>query len=104
VWHADEANLHEFRTKAREFLGQKDHFAIVNYLRMVIGQERGGHISPLAAYDAELDRFLILDVARYKYQPVWVSASDLFSAMNTPDADNGNKKRGFVLITRLTRQ
>jgi hypothetical protein len=33
---------------------------IVNYLRMALGQERGGHISPLAAYDAETDRFLAL--------------------------------------------
>jgi hypothetical protein len=43
---------------------------IVNYLRKAIGQEKGGHISPLAAYDAETDRFLILDVSRYKYPPV----------------------------------
>jgi hypothetical protein len=34
---------------------------IVNYLRNAIGQEWGGHISPLAAYDADTDRFLILD-------------------------------------------
>ena len=47
----------------------------MNYLRKAIGQERGGHISPLAAYDAKSDRFLILDVARYKYPPVWVKAS-----------------------------
>ena len=33
----------------------------------------GGHISPLAAYDAETDRLLILDVSRYKYPPVWVT-------------------------------
>jgi hypothetical protein len=50
-----------------------------------MGQETGGHISPLAAYDSKSDRFLILDVARYKYPPVWVSASDLFVAMNTTD-------------------
>ena len=91
VRHAGDATLDEFRAKAREYLGQKDHFVIINYLRMAIGQERGGHISPLAAYDAQTDRFLILDVARYKYPPVWVTASDLFKAMNTPDADNENK-------------
>ena len=92
--------LDEFRTKAREYFGQKDHFVIINYLRMAIGQERGGHISPLAAYDAKTDRFLILDVARYKYPPVWVTASDLFNAINTPDADNENKTRGYVLIAK----
>ena len=48
----------------------------------------------------QTDRFLILDVARYKYPPVWVTASDLFDAMNTPDADNENKTRGYVLIAK----
>ena len=71
---------------------------MVNYLRKAIGQESGGHISRLAAYDAETDRFLILDVSRYKYPPVWVGAADLFKAMNTIDKDNQNKTRGYVLI------
>ncbi len=73
---------------------------IINYLRMAIGQERGGHISPLAAYDSQTDRFLILDVARYKYPPVWVTASELFEAINTRDADNEDKTRGYVLIAK----
>jgi hypothetical protein len=63
-----------------------------------------GTFPPLAAYDAKGDRFLILDVARYKYPPVWVGAAELFDAMNTPDADNQNRTRGFVLITKPTRQ
>jgi Phytochelatin synthase len=54
--------------------------------------------SPVAAYDAETDRFLILDVSRYKYPPVWVTAPELFAAMNTTDADNQNRTRGFVLV------
>ena len=57
-------------------------------------------ISPLAAYDAKVDRFLILDVARYKYPPVWVKTSDLFDAMNTTDAANDNKTRGYVLVAK----
>ena len=77
---------------------------IVNYLRKALGEETGGHISPLAAYDAKADRFLILDVARYKYPPVWVKAADLFAAMDTPDAANDNKTRGFVLVTAATVQ
>jgi hypothetical protein len=72
---------------------------IVNYQREAIGEQTGGHISPLAAYDARADRFLILDVARYKYPPVWVKTTDIFDAMNTPDASNDNKTRGFVLVT-----
>jgi hypothetical protein len=102
VHHAADSSVEAFREKAKQALAADDHFVIVNYLRMAIGQERGGHISPLAAYDAEADRFLILDVARYKYPPVWVAAADLFAAMNTTDADNNNRTRGFVLVSRAT--
>jgi Phytochelatin synthase len=104
VHHAEDGGLEAFRSSARDYLAAKDHFVIVNYLRKSIGQERGGHISPLAAYDAKSDRFLILDVARYKYPPVWVTASDLFAAMNTTDASNNNKTRGYVLVTKAVVQ
>ena len=50
------------------------------------------------------DRFLILDVARYKYPPVWVNASDLFAAMNTTDSANNNKTRGYVLVAKAVVQ
>jgi hypothetical protein len=100
VHHAADGGLDAFRAAARDYLTAKDHFVIVNYLRKAIGQEIGGHISPLAAYDAKVDRFLILDVARYKYPPVWVKASDLFNAMNTTDAANDNKTRGYVLVAK----
>ncbi len=100
VHHAADTSLDAFRDAARDTLGKADQFVIVNYLRKSIGQKTGGHISPLAAYDAETDRFLILDVSRYKYPPVWVTASDLFNAMNTIDDDNQNRTRGYVLIKR----
>jgi len=100
VHHAADGGLDAFRAAARDYLAAKDHFVVVNYQRKAIGQQTGGHISPLAAYDAKEDRFLILDVARYKYQPVWVKASDLFDAMNTADRDNDNKTRGYVLIAK----
>ena len=104
VHHAEDGGLDAFRASARDYLATKDHFVIVNYLRKAIGQERGGHISPLAAYDAKSDRFLILDVARYKYPPVWVTAADLFAAMNTTDSANNNKTRGYVLVTKAVVQ
>ena len=100
VHHAADSSLDAFRKVARDSLGAEGRFVIVNYLRKAIGQEKGGHISPLAAYDAETDRFLILDVSRYKYPPVWVMASQLFDAMNTTDSDNQNKTRGFVLVMK----
>jgi glutathione-S-conjugate glycine hydrolase len=100
VHHAADGGLEAFRADARAALAAKDHFVIVNYLRKALGQETGGHISPLAAYDDKADRFLILDVARYKYPPVWAKASDLFDAMKTTDAANDNKTRGYVLVTK----
>jgi Phytochelatin synthase len=99
VRHAADSSVDEFRTLATQHLAAPDRYVIVNYLRGAIGQERGGHISPLAAYDADTDRFLLLDVSRYKYPPVWVEADDLFGAMNTPDSDNQNRTRGFVLVS-----
>jgi hypothetical protein len=99
VRHAADSSLDEFRTLATEHLGAPDRYVIANYLRDAIGQERGGHFSPLAAYDADTDRFLILDVSRYKYPPIWVEADDLFAAMNTPDSDNDGRTRGFVLVS-----
>ena len=102
VHHAADSSVGEFRKLASAYLGEPGHFVIVNYLRKAIGQEIGGHISPLAAYDGKADRFLILDVARYKYPPVWVKTSDIFAAMNTEDGANDNKTRGFVLVTAAT--
>ena len=86
-----------FREAAASALDDPDRFVLVNYLRSAIGQETGGHISPLAAYDADSDRFLILDVSRYKYPPVWVETAALYDAMNTIDSTSG-LSRGYVLV------
>jgi hypothetical protein len=97
VHHAGDSSLEEFRKIAAAELGTDGRFVLVNYLRKALGQETGGHISPLAAYDADSDRFLILDVTRYKYPPIWVTATDLFAAMNTVDSDGG-LTRGYVVV------
>ncbi len=99
VHHAGDETLDAFRAHARAALSARDQYVIVNYLRRSLGQQMGGHISPLAAYDEKQDKFLILDVARYKYPPVWVSAADLYAAMNTPDIVSG-KTRGYVLVSK----
>jgi hypothetical protein len=97
VKHTSSASMEEFLSLAKEYLGSPNHYVVVNYLRSSIGQESGGHISPLGAYDNNTDRFLILDVSRYKYPPVWVKSSELYAAMNTVDGSSG-KYRGFILI------
>ncbi|BAY24677.1 hypothetical protein NIES2100_44720 [Calothrix sp. NIES-2100] len=98
VNHAADMSLDNFRKLAAENLQEPGNFVIVNYLRKAIGQETGGHISPLAAYNKQTDRFLILDVSRYKYPPVWVKTEELWKAMATPDPASG-KTRGFVLVS-----
>jgi hypothetical protein len=100
VVHAADSDLDSFRQTASTQLEDDEHFILVNYLRKAIGQESGGHISPLGAYDEDTDRFLILDVTRYKYPPIWVEASALFEAMNTVDAANDGKTRGYVSVSR----
>lgn len=100
VHHAADSSVDEFRGLASKALATPDQYVVVNFLRSAIGQQKFGHISPLAAYDADTDRFLVFDVARYKYAPFWVTASDLFAAMNTTDSDNGDRTRGFVVIGR----
>ena len=99
VFHGDELSLAEFRDLLRQNLSEPNNFVLVNYLRSAINQQTGGHISPVAAYNATEDRFLILDVATYKYPPVWVSATDLWEAVNTIDA-SVNQSRGIVMVGR----
>ena len=78
----------------------EDRFVIVNYLRKALGQETAAISRRWPPMTPKADRFLILDVARYKYPPVWVKASDLFDAMNTPDPSNAGKTRGYVLVAK----
>ena len=100
AYHGGNLTLGEFRSLIVENLREKNNFVLVNYLRNAIGQERGGHISPIAAYHEQSDRFLILDVSRYKYPPVWVKAEELWQATTTMDSDSG-KTRGLVLVDGL---
>lgn len=78
-------------------------FVAVSYSRKIVGQTGSGHFSPIGAYypsiDGKSDMVLILDVARFKYPPHWVSVDLLYQAMNTPDSLTGTK-RGWVLLSR----
>ena len=100
VIHAEETDCDRFRKTAANMLGSRNQFLVVNYLRSKIGQQSGGHFSALAAYNDKADRFLILDVARYKYPPVWVKTEQLWEAMKAVDPDSG-KSRGYVTIGLL---
>jgi hypothetical protein len=99
---ASDTNLDAFRTAARAAIADPNAILIVNFGRAELGQSGiagGGHISPVAAYNASTDRFLVLDVARYKFPPSWVTADRLYAAMNTPDSSSG-KTRGYVVVRK----
>ena len=97
AYYSSYTGLDEFRSKLIENLEQDYNFILANYSRDSIGQEKGGHISPIAAYNKESDRFLILDVSRYQYPPVWVTAEQLWEATKAVDPASG-KTRGFVWV------
>lgn len=94
VMPADQRTEEQFRKELIHALANQD-FIIVNFLRKTLHQEGGGHFSPIAAYDPASDRFLVLDVARYKYDSYWVKTADLWQAIHTKD---GAQYRGFLLI------
>ena len=77
-------------------LASGDDYVLVNYARRALGQEGGGHISPLGAYDALSDSFLIMDVNPNRAPWVWVAAEDLIAAMRTFDTV---ENRGYLLVS-----
>ncbi|MGB7251835.1 MAG: phytochelatin synthase family protein [Phormidesmis sp.] len=96
--YGSDISLDAFRQLVATNLTEPNNFVVVNYLRRAVGQERGGHISLLGAYDAQTDQVLILDVSRYKYPPVWVKVETLWKAINTVDSVSG-LTRGVVVIS-----
>ncbi len=92
-------DLDGFRAIAGAALADPKARVEINYHRKALGQDGAGHHSPLAAYDAVSDRFLVLDVARYKLPPVWASAADVWASMATEDSD-AKANRGFLVIRR----
>lgn len=97
VVHASDTNVADFRALAVKNLSTRGDFLIINYDRAGVGQESMGHISPLGAYNSKADKALLLDVARYKYPPVWVDVPALFKAMETNDFVSA-KTRGFASV------
>jgi hypothetical protein len=95
----DTLDAKSLRTLLQKALGDDGQFVLANYLRAAVGQEGGGHWSALAAYDAQTDRVLILDAAKYMYEPAWVEIATLQKAMATLDTTS-NKPRGLVIVSK----
>jgi hypothetical protein len=96
-YHGENLSLEQLRWLLRRGLAQGSDRLLANYDRRALGQTGGGHISPLAAYDPDQDRVLILDVARYRYPAVWVATPDLWRAIRSVDKSSG-RSRGVLTI------
>ena len=73
------------------------YFIVTSFARSALNQTGDGHFSPIAAYHPPTDSCLVLDVARFKYTPYWVTVKDLYDAMIPPDKATG-KSRGWILM------
>lgn len=100
VHRPSDHGLDEFRRAVQRVSRTPEGVVLVAaYSRAGLGQTGSGHFSPLAAYDATSDSVLVLDVARFKYPPHWVSLPVLYDAMKALDPDTG-RSRGYALLRR----
>ena len=93
---ADVSTLEAWRSALAEG-ARADAVIVASYDRSALGQTGTGHFSPLGGYHHERDQTLILDVARFKYPPHWVSAERLWEAMHGIDPATG-KCRGWLTL------
>ena len=94
----DDADADAIRREIAANLASGDDYVLVNYARRALGQEGGGHISPLGAYDEHSDSFLIMDVNPNRAPWVWVRSDDLIAAMRTFDTV---ENRGYLLVSDM---
>lgn len=97
---ADEsASEDEFRGLIKRVSKGSDEVIVASYSRKALDQTGSGHFSPIAGYHPGKDLVLIMDVARFKYQPHWVKVHSLFKAMQDVDKDTG-LSRGYLLLSK----
>jgi len=105
VFYADDAlSLNAFREALRQNVANPtgknvDTRVVTNFSRQRLGQTGSGHYSPIGAYHEGKDKVLILDVARFKYPPYWVSVTELWEAMKDVDSESG-RPRGFLVLQK----
>ncbi len=93
--------LHESLVKAET---SKNEYLVINFIQGIYtGDADVGHIAPLAAYDSEHKKVLVLDPDRKWYEPYWVSEDTLLKGMVTRDKGS-NQNRGYVRISLPERQ
>jgi hypothetical protein len=89
AYHVDPSQVSkkEVRAAIVGALMDDDSRVFINYDRGGISQGDWGHghFSPIGAYHHDLDAFLVMDVAKYKYPPVWVPTSNLMGGIGSVD-------------------
>lgn len=93
--------LEQFREKVVEYSKRDDAFLILSYSRKTVNQTGDGHFSPVGGYHPKRDLILILDTARFKYPPHWISLELLWEAMHALDKTTG-KPRGYLSVRKKT--
>ena len=91
----DKKSVDEIRAELVDNLKRAGDYVIVNYRREAVGQRGGGHISPVGAYDAESDSFLVMDVNPASAGWVWMPTTTLVKGMRTFDTV---ENRGYILV------
>lgn len=76
-------------------------FLICNFSRKHLEQTGDGHFSPVGGYHEGLDLVLILDTARFKYPPFWVSLEQLWESMLLLDKATC-EPRGYFIVSAET--
>ncbi|MFZ9035636.1 MAG: phytochelatin synthase family protein [Francisellaceae bacterium] len=95
---SDIKNIDAFRNILLKAIEHKRQYVLINFARTGIDEVGGGHFSPLAAYNQKTDRWLMLDVARYKYPSVWIETKALYQAIQGVDSSS-HKSRGVIIVS-----
>lgn len=95
--YASDMTLDQFRAALKENMRSGDRMMLLNFDRKELNERGNGHWSPVAAFHEASDSILILDVARYKYPPLWMPLAEVYAAARSVDSSS-SRSRGFLLI------
>jgi hypothetical protein len=99
VVHAENSTIQKFREDLSAIMNDPDTYVVVNVEREKLGENASAHFGPVSAYDPVSDLILVVDVARFKYPPLWFPVDTVYKAMNTTD---GKTSRGYLIASYKT--
>ncbi|OEU14151.1 phytochelatin synthase [Fragilariopsis cylindrus CCMP1102] len=88
----------DIRSILSDTISKHKPILVVSFSRTALHQTGDGHFSPVGAYHEDSDTVLVLDVARFKYAPYWVSVPDLYMSMQEKDCVT-KKPRGWFRLS-----